>query len=225
MDYLKNHPSHPNIEKCMTALSDHLRSGIFDHSIIDNWSVRGAKISILRATGRELSLKREEVQRWPTPYSFTKYIHNTYMSSPLDWESCDNFMTGLGNLLCYQFGLRVSECCYHTAPDRNHAIMANDVTFYTLEHPGISQPLHPWELQPGNHFHTCPSHERGTTSAMYDVVLVGENSGIYQNTTAHESVGITVSSRNEGVQLLLSHPARHRDEISSTSITLIRILL
>jgi hypothetical protein len=62
MDYLKNHPLQPNIDKCMTALSDHLRSGIIDHSIIDNWSVRGAKIAILRTPGRELSLNREKLR-------------------------------------------------------------------------------------------------------------------------------------------------------------------
>ena len=163
----------------MTALSDHLRSGILDSSIIDNWSVRGAKVSILRTSGRELSLEKEKAKRWPTPYPFTQHIRSTYMATPLTWDNCDNFMIGLGNLLAYQFGLRVSELCYHKDPSRNHAIMTNDVTFYQHSHLDISNPLYPWELQPGNQIHVCPKKSKGTTTNRFFVVYTGEQSGVH----------------------------------------------
>ena len=159
------------------------------------------------------------------PLFFTKYIRSVYMSSPLTWDNCDDFMTGLGNLFCYQFGLRVSECCYQVAPDRNHAIMAGDVAFYRHKHPGTSKPLHPWDLQPGNHFYICPPVKKTTTATRYYVALDGEHSGVHQDIIACNSLAIPVSTRIEGAQMLLTHSTRKRHEISSNSIKLIQVQL
>jgi len=40
-------------------------------------------------------------------------------------------MAGLANMLFYEFGLRVYECYYHSDPDKNHAIISQDVLFET----------------------------------------------------------------------------------------------
>jgi len=225
MDYLKNHPTRPNIGKCMTALSDYLRSGIMDSTIIDNWSVRGAKVSILRTPGRDLSIEKEKTKRWPTPYPFIKHIQSTYMLKPLTWDNCDNFMIGLGNLLSYQFGLRVSELCYHKASDRNHAIMASDVTFYQDSQVGIGNPLYPWELQPKNQIYVCPKRSKGITPDKYFVVLTGDQSGVHLNNLVGGIPTIQVSSRIEGIQMVLTHPFRKQQERSSNSIKRIQIQL
>ena len=60
-------------------------------------------------------------------------------------------MTGLANMISYEFGLRVSECCYHPDPDENHAVMSQDVTFEIFPEngkTGKTQFVMPWELHP-----------------------------------------------------------------------------
>ena len=147
------------------------------------------------------------------------------MSTPLTWDNCDNFMTGLGNLLSYQFGLRVSELCYHKAPDRNHAIMASDVTFYQQSHSGIGNPLYPRELQPGNQIYVCPKRSKSIITNGYFAVLTGEQSGVYQDNLVGGVLTIQVPSRIKGIQMVLVHPFRKQREMSPDSIKLIQILL
>jgi hypothetical protein len=151
MDYLRSHVTQPNINNCMVALSDHLRMNMTEESIVHNWVVQGAKKSLTRKTGRDLSLTKEKRFRLPTPFVFIKHILTTYMSNQLDWDNCDSYMTGLASMISYEFGLRVSECCYHPDPDENHAVMSQDVTFEIFPGNGKNrktQFVMPWELHP-----------------------------------------------------------------------------
>jgi len=135
----------------MVALSDHLRGSMTEESIVHNWTIRGAKKSLTNKTGRELSLRKEKRFRLPTPFVFIRHILTTYMSHQLGWENCDLYMAGLANMISYEFGLRVSECCYNSDPDENHAIMSQDVVFETFQEnkkTGKSQLFRPWELHP-----------------------------------------------------------------------------
>jgi hypothetical protein len=134
-------------------------------------------------------------------------------------------MTGLGNLLSYQFGLRASELCYHKVLDRNHAIMASDVTFYQDSQVGIGNPLYPWELQPENQIYVCPKRPKGITAKKYFVVLTGDQSGVHLNNLVGGIPTIQVSSRIEGIQMVLTHPFRKQQERSSNSIKRIQIQL
>ena len=101
MDYLRNHIDQPNINNCMVALSDHLRMNMTEESIVHNWTIQGAKKSLTRKTGRELSLRKEKRFRLPTPFVFIKHILTTYMSEHLGWNNCDSYMTGLANMLTF----------------------------------------------------------------------------------------------------------------------------
>jgi len=132
----------------MVALSDHLRMNMTEESIVHNWTIQGAKKSLTRKIGRELSLKKEKRFRLPTPFVFIKHILTTYMSEHLGWDNCESYMTGLANMLSYEFGLRASECCYHSDPEENHAIMSQDVTFETTCKNGKTQTAMCWELHP-----------------------------------------------------------------------------
>ena len=154
MDYLRDHIAQPNINNCMVALSDHLRMNMTEESVVHNWVVQGAKKSLTRKTGRELSLEKEKRFRLPTPFVFIRHIMKTYMSNPVDWDNCDLYMAGLATMLSYEFGLRVSECCYHSDPKENHAIMSQDVLFETSpenKETGKTQCVRPWELNPTYH--------------------------------------------------------------------------
>ena len=148
MDYLRSHSDQPNINNCMVALSDHLRMNMTEESIVHNWTVQGAKKSLTRKTGRDLSLKKEKRFRLPTPFVFLKHIFTTYMSEELGWDNCDSYMAGLANMISYEFGLRASECCYHSDPDENHAVMGQDVTFETAGENRKTQTVMSWELHP-----------------------------------------------------------------------------
>ena len=101
MDYLRSHATQPNINNCMVALSDHLRMNMTEESIVHNWVVQGAKKSLTRKTGRDLSLAKEKRFRLPTPFVFIRHILTTYMSNQLDWDNCDSYimMTGLDNMV------------------------------------------------------------------------------------------------------------------------------
>jgi len=70
------------------------------------------------------------------------------MSEQLGWDNCDLYMTGLANMMSYEFGLRASECCHHSDPDENHAIMSQDVIFETTEKNRKTQTVLSWELHP-----------------------------------------------------------------------------
>jgi hypothetical protein len=83
MDYLRSHDTQPNITHCMVALSDHLRKNMTDETIVHNWVIRGAKKSLARNTGRELSLEKEKRFRLPTPFIFMEHILGTYMLQPM----------------------------------------------------------------------------------------------------------------------------------------------
>ena len=146
MDFIRKHHKQPNISNCMVALSDHMRTTMTDESIIHNWVIRGANKSLTRQNGKELSLQKEKKLRLPTPFVFMTHIIKTYMSQPLCWDTCDDYMAGLANMLAFEFGLRVSEYCYNKDPDDNHAIMANDVLFEVVTADGITTKLTPWQL-------------------------------------------------------------------------------
>ena len=112
----------------MVALSDHLRINMTE-SIVHNWFVQGAKKSLTRKTGRDLSFGKEKRFRLTIPFVFNSHVFTTYMSNKLEWDNCDSYMTGLVNMISHEFELRVSECCNHFDPDENHAVMSQDVAF------------------------------------------------------------------------------------------------
>lgn len=146
MDYLRNHPQQPNLNNCMVALSDHLRTTMTDESIIHNWIIRGARKSLVRQNGYELSLQKERRLRMPTPFIFMTHIMKTYMLQPINRATCDNYMTGLANMVAYEFGLRVSEYCYNKDNELNHAIMGCDVFFDVTLPDGKATRLTSWQL-------------------------------------------------------------------------------
>ena len=146
MDYLRNHPKQPNLDNCMVALSDYLRSTMTDESVIHNWIIRGARKSLTRQNGCELSIQKERRFRMPTPFIFMTHIMKTYMSQPICRVTCDDYMTGLANMLAYEFGLRVSEYCYKDDPESNHAIMGSDVFFDVTLQDGKITRLTSWQL-------------------------------------------------------------------------------
>ena len=197
MDFLRKHHKQPNISNCMVALSDHLRMNMTDESIIHNWIIRGARKAITRQNGNELSLQKEKRLRLPTPFVFMKHIIQTYMSQPLCWNTCDNYMTGLANMLAYEFGLRVSEYCYSKDPEGNHAIMGTDVFFDVVSVEGITKRLTSWQL-------TSP----GKLDQAEQVRC--EQTKNYSNSLSSPSLGILPSSVSL-IHLLLRSQKNHQD--------------
>jgi hypothetical protein len=193
MDFLSEHPKRPNLTNCMAALGDHLRINMADESIIHNWIIRGAKKSLTRQNGRELSLLKDKRIRLPTPFTFMKYILETYMSQPPCWDTCDNYMTGLANMLAYEFGLRVSEYCYNKDAEDNHAIMGGDVFFDAYLSNGVTVRLTSWQLN------SDPAGSKKNIQAKN-----------YPNSNCSPSIGIHPSSVNQ-IHLLLRSQKNHQD--------------
>jgi hypothetical protein len=75
-----------------------------------------------------------------------KHIIKAYMSQPLSWNTCDDYMTGLANMLAFEFGLRVSEYCYNKDTEDNHSIMGTDVYFDVTTADGVTKRLTSWQL-------------------------------------------------------------------------------
>ena len=197
MDFLRKHHRQPNISNCMVALSDHLRMNMADESIIHNWIIRGASKSLTRQNGNELSLLKEKRVRLPTPFDFMKHIIKTYMSQPLCWDTCDDYMTGLANMLAFEFGLRVSEYCYNKDTEDNHAIMGTDVYFDITMVDGITKRLTSWQL---------------TTPPKLDQIdqVECELAKNYPNDDSQTSLGIHPSSVTL-IHLLLRSQKNHQD--------------
>jgi len=74
-------------------------------------------------------------------------------------------MTGLANMLAFEFGLRVSEYCYNKNPEANHAIMATDVLFEVVIADGITTKLTPWQLTA--HLNLDQSKQLGQKQTSY----------------------------------------------------------
>ena len=126
-----------------------------------------------------------------------KHIIKTYMSQPLCWNTCDDYMAGLANMLAFEFGLRVSEYCYNKDPEDNHAIMATDVHFDVVAADGITTKLTLWQL-------IAPP------KLVQNKQVGCEQTTSYPNDNHSTSQGIHPSSVNL-IHLLLRSQKNHQD--------------
>ena len=140
--------------KAMSAVRCHVRDHLQDTSYFDNELISTARRA-LKPSSRVLNERKTARVRLPTPYDFILWLRAVY------WERGDinHKMCYLGVAVSYNYGLRSSEYTHDDKLKGEHAVMAKDVFFASIN----GDRLMPWEVTKGLSSNTVNS---GTLSIV-----------------------------------------------------------